>query len=272
MLIAMSMPILLSEYFDSATGKDYGVGFWTKLKLAFVMAQNRKRVTTGSHFLEHLLMATQILKVPKSLPGDVVECGSYKGGSATNLSLVCALCDRKLQIFDSFDGLPEPGEGDQEHVLLRLQTVHSYKQGAWCGTFSEVQRNIDRYGRLSSCNLNPGYFEDSLPEFKTPCVLVFADVDLTRSLETCLRYLWPLLQDGCCFFTHEAQHAEISSLFFDRTWWHSNLSCSAPGLIGAGTGIGLVPAAGGFKSDLAYTVKNPAVRNFRQDPQTGIVR
>src|SRR4051812_11144788 len=140
MLIAMSMPILLSEYFDSVTGKDYGVGFWTKLKLAFVMAQNRKRVTTGSHFLEHLLMATQILKVPKSLPGDVVECGSYKGGSATNLSLVCALCDRKLQIFDSFDGLPEPGEGDQEHVLLRLQTVHSYKQGAWCGTFSEVQR------------------------------------------------------------------------------------------------------------------------------------
>jgi len=179
---------------------------------------------------------------------------------------------RKLQIFDSFDGLPEPGEGDQEHVLLRLQTVHSYKQGAWCGTFSEVQRNIDRYGRLSSCNLNPGYFEDSLPEFKTPCVLVFADVDLTRSLETCLRYLWPLLQDGCCFFTHEAQHAEISSLFFDRTWWHSNLSCSAPGLIGAGTGIGLLPAAGGFKSDLAYTVKNPAVRNFREDPQTGIVR
>src|SRR5438874_5462222 len=66
MLLAMSIPILLSEYFDSATGREYDVGFWTKLRLGYVMARNRKRVTTGSHFLEHLLMATQILKVPKS--------------------------------------------------------------------------------------------------------------------------------------------------------------------------------------------------------------
>src|SRR6266849_4382247 len=116
--VLLSAPILLSEYFDSETGKEYGVGLWAKLRLAFRMAGNRKKVVTGSHYLEHLLMATEILKVPKSLEGCVVECGSFKGGSATNLSLVCALCSRQLEIFDSFQGLPEPSELDREHLLV----------------------------------------------------------------------------------------------------------------------------------------------------------
>src|SRR5580658_1370194 len=101
-VVAMSIPILLSDYFRKDTGEEYGVGFWTKLKLAVQMARNRTKVVTGSHYLEHLLMATQILRVPKQIEGCVVECGSFKGGSATNLSLVCALCSRKLEVCDSF--------------------------------------------------------------------------------------------------------------------------------------------------------------------------
>ena len=42
-------------------------------------------------------------------------------------------------------------------------------------------------------------------------------VDLKDSLMTCLRYLWPLLEDRCCVFTHEASHMEIASLFLLRT-------------------------------------------------------
>jgi len=269
LLIALSTPILLSEFFRDETGKEYGVGLFTKLKLVYLMARNRKRVTTGSHFLEHLLMAIQILKVPKSVPGCVVECGSYKGGSATNLSLVCELCDRKLEIFDSFEGLPAPGEQDKEHMLIGLRRVHTYEQGAWCGTLSEVQRNISTHGRISVCSFNRGFFDQTLPGFNQPCVLVFADVDLTTSLETCIRYLWPLLQNGCYLFTHEAQHLEISSLFFDRPWWRTNLKCDAPGLIGAGTGIGLLPESGGYSSDLGFAIKNPIVETFVEDPQTG---
>jgi O-methyltransferase len=269
LLIAMNIPILLSELFHDETGKEYGVGLFTKLRLVYLMARNRKRVTTGSHFLEHLLMATQILKVPKSVLGCVVECGSYKGGSATNLSLVCELCDRKLEIFDSFEGLPAPEKEDKEHMLIGLRRVHSYEQGAWCGTLPEVQRNIATHGQISVCNFNRGFFDQTLPGFNQPCILVFADVDLTTSLETCIKYLWPLLQKGSYLFTHEAQHLEISALFFDKPWWRSNLNCSAPGLIGAGTGIGLLPERGGYSSDLGFTIKNPIVESFVEDPQTG---
>jgi O-methyltransferase len=269
LLIVLNIPILFSELFHDETGKEYGVGLFTKLRLVYSMARNTKRVTTGSHFLEHLLMATQILKVPKSVPGCIVECGSYKGGSATNLSLVCELCDRKLEIFDSFEGLPAPEKEDKEHMLIGLRRVHTYEQGSWCGTLPEVQRNITAHGRIAVCNFHRGFFDQTLPSFDQSCVLVFADVDLTTSLETCIRYLWPLLQRGCYLFTHEAQHLEISSLFFDRPWWRTNLKCDAPGLIGAGRGVGLLPESGGYSSDLGFTIKNPIVETFVEDPQTG---
>lgn len=48
------------------------------------------------------------------------------------------------------------------------------------------------------------------------------------------------------------------------------MRCKPPGLIGAGSGLGLLPAAGGFGSDLGYTVKNPDVGNFAINPQTGV--
>lgn len=270
-VIALSAPIILSEYFASSTGREYRVGLWTKLRLALRMVGNRKKVITGSHFMEHLVMATQILKLPREVEGCVVECGSFKGGSATNLSLVCELCDRKLEVFDSFQGLPEPTQADREHVLVSLNEVHTYAKGAWQGTLEEVKRNISRHGKIEVCNFNVGYFDETLPSFSKRCVLAFLDVDLTDSLETCLRYLWPLLQDGCYLFTHEAPHKEIAAVFFDQVWWRSNMSCNAPGLVGAGSGIGLLPAKGGFRSDLGFTIKNPQVLGFKINPQTGMI-
>jgi len=267
--MGLSIPIILSEYFNSATGKAYGIGFWTKLRLARKMARNRKKITTASHFLEHLMMATQLMKVPPSVEGCVVECGSYKGGSAANLSLVCALCHRQLEIFDSFGGLPAPADADKEHLVIRNQEVHTYTKGAYSGTIQEVRENIAKCGAINVCNFNAGYFDQTLPQFRKKCILIFLDVDLVESMKTCFRYLWPLLQDGCCLFSHEAHHAEVASLFFEDGWWQSTMKCKAPGFIGAGTGLGLLPSANGFSSDLGYTIKNPAGAGFGVNPQTG---
>ncbi|HEY2496809.1 MAG TPA: TylF/MycF/NovP-related O-methyltransferase [Candidatus Angelobacter sp.] len=269
LVAGLSAPILLSEYFHPDTGRAYGVGFFTKLRLACKMRANRKKISTASHFLEHLLMATEILKIRPEIEGSVVECGSFKGGSAANLSLVCELCNRQLEIFDSFAGLPEPSDIDQEHVLVDAHEVHTYAKGAFCGALQEVKSNISRFGNIGVCSFHVGYFNHTLPGFQKKCVMAFLDVDLVDSLETCLKYLWPLLHDGSRVFTHEAHHMEISAFFFGENWWQKNLQCSAPGLIGAGSGIGLQPSAGGFRSPLGYTVKNPKVVDFNVSPQTG---
>ena len=271
-VIALSVPIILSKYFHSETGKCYSVGLWTKLKLMVKMIRNRQQILTCSHFLEHLIIATQILEVSPDVEGCVVECGSFKGGSATNLSLVCELCHRQLEVFDSFKGLPKPMDVDRQHTLLSINEIHTYAKGAWRGTLEEVKANISRYGKIGVCNFNVGYFDETMPSFQKKCICVFLDVDLTSSLETCLRYLWPQLQDGCYVFTHEAPHTEIAAAFFDQDWWRSQMNSKAPGLVGAGNGLGLLPANGGFRSDLGFTVKNSQHLGFKINPQTGITR
>ena len=261
LLVLLSLPLILADYFQAETGKDYGVGLLAKLRLIIQMRRNARRIPGASSYVEHLVMAAQILRVPRSLEGCVVECGSYKGRSAANLSLVCALCERDLELFDSFQGLPEPRSFDVKHRRLNASHIDTYWQGAWCGSLEEVSENIRRYGVIRVCKFNPGYFQDTLPSLQKKCVFVFVDADLLDSVQTVVKFLWPKLGSGCALFTHEVEHAEIASLFFDRDWWRTLLDCEPPGLVGAGSGLGLLPARGGFGSPIGYTIKNPAPSN-----------
>ena len=266
-LVALSIPIILADFFRKTTGLEYGVGILAKLVLMARAIINAKKIPTVSWYLEHLVMITRILQVPKSVEGCVVECGCYKGGSTANLSLVCALSGRQLEVFDSFRGLPQPVDDDTAHTVIDTSEMHLYSGGAFHASLEEVRANVSRHGRIEACHFNVGFFEDTLREFKRPCVFVFEDADLRSSLETCLIYLWPLLQPGCYFFTHEAHHLEIGSMFFDHGFWRAKLSSDPPGLVGAGGGLGLNPSPGGFRSDLGYAIKDPDLTKFRKVPQ-----
>ncbi|HKV40003.1 MAG TPA: TylF/MycF/NovP-related O-methyltransferase, partial [Blastocatellia bacterium] len=189
-------------------------------------------------------------------------------GSTANLSLVCALSQRILEVFDSFQGLPEPSAQDRSHKLLGVSEIHTYQKGSWAGTLEEVKGNIARFGQISVVRFNQGYFDQTLPHFSGKCAFAFLDVDLVDSLETCVRWLWPLMADGGYVFTHEAPHYEIASFFYDKEWWQVNLGCDPPGLVGAGNGLGLFAGTGGFHSDIGYTIKNPAGAHIR--PQIGL--
>lgn len=265
-----SAPIVLSAYFSRETGAEHRIGFLAKLRLLYRMVRNNLTIVTASNFLEHVAMAVRIWSIPPSVPGCVVECGCFKGGSTANLSLICALCDRRLHVFDSFEGLPEPGRDDRAHKLVGSREIATYEKGSWAGSLEEVRSNVGRFGRLDLCTFHRGYFADTLPGFGEPCVFVYVDADLRDSVADCLRHLWPLLAQGGYFFTHEAPHMEIAFLFFDRPWWRRNLGQEAPGLIGAGTGLGLVPERGLFGSGIGYAVKNPDVSGYREVPQTGL--
>ncbi len=269
----LALPVLCSDFLASETGREYGVGFWKKCQLIVRMAWNNTQIISGSSFMEHIVMATSLLRLPKQTEGVVVECGTYKGVSAANLSLICEIIGRKLVIFDSFEGLPEPTGEDKGHALIGTREIHTYEKGSWCGALEEVRENIRQYGAVGVCEFNKGYFENTLPHFKEKCVQVFVDVDYRSSLETCVRYLWPLLQDNGCFYTHEAGHHEISSLFFSDKWWSEQLGLVPPGLIGAGTGLGLkIMTGASFGSSLGFTIKNPKTDQYQEVPQAGGMR
>ncbi|MEG4210199.1 TylF/MycF/NovP-related O-methyltransferase [Microcoleus sp. S13_B4] len=55
-----------------------------------------------------------------NIPGNFVECGSYKGGSAALLAVVIkrySLRPRVVYAFDTFEGMPEPTEADKHNGI-----------------------------------------------------------------------------------------------------------------------------------------------------------
>src|SRR4029077_15146937 len=116
--------------------------------------------------------------------------------------------------------------------------------------------NLAKYGAPEVCIFIEGYFEATLPSFSERVAFAYCDVDLRTSLQTCLHYLWPLLSPDGVLFSHEAHHLEVASLFYDPALWRG----AAPGFVGGGSGLGLLPMAdGSFGSCLGYTVKSPSI-------------
>ena len=202
-----------------------------KLALGWRMFLNTIRVRTGTSYKSHLAMALKILETAPDVPGDVVECGTWKGGSACNLSLVCRIAGRKLKIFDSFEGLPAAVAGDRE--------ASQYQTGDYCGPLDEVKANLTRYGAIETCEFVQGWFKDTLPQLRSPVLLAFLDVDLEASLHTCVRYLWPNLTERGYIFIDECVGVDYCALFFSERYWRTYFDRTPPGLIGAGTGLPL---------------------------------
>lgn len=227
---------------------------------------NRILAPCGTGFSELLMISSEI--VGTTVPGVVVECGCFKGGSTATLSLACHKAGRQLNVFDSFCGLPEPAPDDQNHFVLSDSEIHHYKKGAFTGPLETVKRNVSKYGHIGVCKFWQGYFEQTLPQFKERVSVAYVDVDLVESLKTCIRYLWPLMSDGGVLFTHEAHHLEIAKFFYSDAWWNQTLGQSAPGLIGAGSGLGLgfrKNKQGFYGSSLGFVRKNPAITRVSEE-------
>jgi macrocin-O-methyltransferase TylF-like protien len=241
----------------------YRMGWWRRIALGLRMFRNTLRIRTGTSYKTHLVMALKLLETPPDVAGDVVECGTWKGGSAANLSLVCRIVGRRLQVFDSFQGLPEGRAGDREAA--------GYAKGDYCGTLDEVKRNIGRHGAIDVCDFIPGWFEDTLPPVRSPVVLAFLDVDLEASLDTCVRHLWPRLVEGGHLFTDEAVGLDYCALFFSEKWWQRHFGQTPPGLMGAGTGLPLGEYYPGPLGQLKHHgLWNPTGVGYTQKGMSGV--
>jgi O-methyltransferase len=209
----------------------YKIGAWTKLILGLRFFLNGIRIQTGTNYKTHLAMALKLFETPPEIKGDVVECGTWKGGSATNLSLVCRIVGRKLSIYDSFAGLPDGDSLDREAKF--------YQRGDYAGALAEVRANIQKYGAPECCEYVSGWFKDTLPKLQSPVVLAFLDVDLEASLDTCVRHIFPNLTPQGHIFIDEVTGTDYCALFYSERWWRENFNQNPPGLIGAGVGLAL---------------------------------
>ena len=89
------------------------------------------------------------------IEGAIAECGVWKGGSMMAVSLELQRAggsDRELWLYDTFEGMPEPGEADVDHsggkaLDAFLENRTKPDASAWCdAAIEEVKRNVTSTG------------------------------------------------------------------------------------------------------------------------------
>jgi O-methyltransferase len=159
----------------------------------------------SAHFPQELHLICQAILDRRVTQGDVAEFGCFKGGSTAKMSIACRDAGKRLLVFDSFEGLPEPEEWDAEHKIERPRT---FKRGEYSGALDEVHANVSRLGEVAACEFIPGWFSVTVPSLDRPLSVVFADVDLCASLDAVLP-VWDLIEPRGILFVHDATDPKL---------------------------------------------------------------
>lgn len=183
---------------------------------------------------EMISVVEGILSVPKSVPGCIVEAGCFKGGSAAKFSLVAQMIDRKVVLFDSFEGMPENDEAHDKNIFGE-SAADAFAKGTYRGALAEVQETLSRYGCVDRCEFHKGWFDDTMPHFNEPVAAAYIDVDLASSTRTCLKFLYPLLVKGGVLYSQDGHLPLVIEVFRDAEFWQREIGIPVPHVEGLGT-------------------------------------
>lgn len=144
--------------------------------------------------------------VQNGIPGDIVECGVWRGGSVMLAAMALRRfgdTTRKIYLYDTFEGMTRPDDRDtdwdgQNYQQLWDQAKQQKKTMGFGGTVDDVRANV----------LNTGYPEENLVFVKGPveetipgampekAALLRLDTDWYSSTWHELVHLYPALSIG----------------------------------------------------------------------------
>jgi hypothetical protein len=136
-------------------------------------------------------------------PGDFVECGVWRGGASFLMADVLrqeGVHDRKVWLFDSFEGLPLPQQIDGPEALAYVRNTKDPWYHDNCrATLENVQQSATELGLSSYTQMIKGWFDQSLPVHRQhigPIALLRIDGDWYSSVRCCLDHLYDQVVDG----------------------------------------------------------------------------
>lgn len=144
--------------------------------------------------------------VSHDIPGELVECGVWKGGSCMLIALTLQHmgASRNLYLYDTFAGMTEPSEDDVS-IRKRKNAVSLWgKQqrgdvNEWClSPLEEVRTNMKSTGYAEEyIQFVQGRVEDTIPEQAPEKIaLLRLDTDWYASTKHELIHLYPRLSRG----------------------------------------------------------------------------
>lgn len=138
--------------------------------------------------------------------GAFVECGVWRGGCAAVMAFIAerAKSRRKIWLFDSFEGLPEPTDKDglaaEEYAAGKtrgnLETINKC-----VGPLADVKKIFFEILRINPQNviIKEGWFQDTLPSARGvigPIAILRLDGDWYESTRCCLDNLYNMVIPG----------------------------------------------------------------------------
>lgn len=160
---------------------------------------------TSPERLAALVSATRHV-VRSGIPGSIVECGVWKGGSMMAVALALldeGIDDRDLYLFDTFAGMSEPTDADVETTAASpgpTRATETWQElNEWVAVgIAEVRANLASTGYPAKrLHFVEGKVEDTLPAAAPlDIALLRLDTDWYESTAHELSHLYPRLSSG----------------------------------------------------------------------------
>jgi hypothetical protein len=164
--------------------------------------------------------------VRAGVPGDVVECGVWRGGSSMLAALTLIQCgdeERELYLYDTFAGMSEPDERDVastgEPALPEWRQAKRGELNELCySPLEEVERNLRSTG-IDPARLHfvEGKVEETIPGTVPERISVLRlDTDWYESTWHELTHLYPRLSPGGVLIVDDYGHWQGAREAVDR--------------------------------------------------------
>ena len=161
----------------------------------------------------------QIASECLELDGDFVELGCYKGDTSLLLAELLKNNQKKLWIYDSFEGLPDKTSADISEL------GRDFKPGELAVTKREVKMRFLRAG-FPVPIIRKAWFQDlGLDDLPNEIAFAFLDGDFYESIKTSLELVWPRMNEKGVIVIHDYNNQALPGVTLAVDEWVNDKSC-----------------------------------------------
>ena len=132
-----------------------------------------------------------------NIPGDIVECGVWRGGMLAAIVETLNAKDRPIHVFDSFQGLPEAKTIDGEDAIAWQSNPNGINYHDNCKAEKDYVASLMENLNCTNTSIYEGWFEDTIPQTNIKDIaLLRLDADWYESTKICLDFLFDNVIEG----------------------------------------------------------------------------